>query len=267
MLKEYKMKRGRKRNHIFSKQALDRIGPVIRIEDKRSTPHAPEATPCNKLAPSPIHKGDKVEKTDKASIKAGRIKFEGQYLPQTIDSYSGDASKLRNDINDLWPLFKKELEEEMKKRHDNRWVTHHASEVKLWKRFCYAYTRFYQNIAKACDYSGISRNHFYRARNTYPTFALILDIIEDRLMDEVEETTKKHSLLPNSIVERIFLLKSRRKDKYSENPQLISATKIEVNIPNISSMRGDGTDVKVQVSDNDGLQPSSDPIEVSPIKE
>ena len=210
--------------------------------DKRLPPYTPEHPPISKFAVPVIHKQSKVEnsslrKINKKEDQAGRIEFKGKYLSDEVTAYSGNPILIKNDVDALWSQFEIELKAEMSKRHPLDTLRYYNPEVKMWKRFCYNFTRYYQNTAKACDSCHISRNHFYRARELYPTLDLILNIIEDRFVDEVEETTKKHSLLPNSIVERIFLLKTRRKDKYMDQPQLLSATKIEVNIPNIGGMR------------------------------
>jgi hypothetical protein len=234
---------------VFNKQAL--IGTGERKNNsnvtKRLPPYTPEHPPISKFAASVIHKQSKVEnsslrsvdKINKRKDQEGRIEFKGKYLSDEVTAYSGNPVLIKNDVDALWSQFEIELKDEMSKRHPIDTARYYNPEVKMWKRFCYNFTRYYQNTAKACDSCHISRNHFYRARELYPTLDLILNIIEDRFVDEVEETTKKHSLLPNSIVERIFLLKTRRKDKYMDQPQLLSATKIEVNIPNIKGMRGD----------------------------
>ena len=290
----------RKEGRVFDISGIRKLGPVIRIKksDKRLPHSNPEATPHNKLAVLPQCSKSKVMKlhqNDDTHDDGVQITFEGQYLPQTVSSYAGISSRLRYDINELWPTFEEELKVEMSKQHSRNWKKHRATTLKMWKRFIYSYTRFYQNVAKACDFCGISRSQYYKYRSLLPTLNLMLEIIEDRLIDEIEETTKKHSLLPNSIVERIFLLKTRRKDKYADTPTLVSATKIEVNIPNISGMReGEDTKIKVasfedkasfndnktkevnnievdnvkeSITDNDRLSASTNPIKVSQVKE
>lgn len=246
---------------IFDKQAL--IGTGERKNnskrEKRLPPYTPEHPPISKFAVPVIHKKSKVENSPKVRENSlskrkdqeGRIEFKGKYLSDEVTAYSGNPVLIKNDVDALWSQFEIELKDEMSKRHPIDTARYYNPEVKMWKRFCYNFTRYYQNTAKTCDSCHISRNHFYRARELYPTLDLILNIIEDRFVDEVEETTKKHSLLPNSIVERIFLLKTRRKDKYMDQPQLLSATKIEVNIPHISGMRDNAEEI---VKVNSGIK-------------
>ena len=260
------MKRGRRRNHIYSTQGLGKLGPIIHIGDEKRRERLPHETPKtpthSKLAPSTISKESKEMKLSENNTT---LEFEGKYLKDRVSVYEGKAERLKYEINDLWPQFEQEIEVENRKRHDSKWAKYGTAEIKIWKRFCYSYTRFYQNVAKACDYSGISRGHYYRARNMYPSLNLILEIIEDRLIDEIEETTKKHALLPNSIVERIFLLKTRRKDKYADTPTVLAASKIDINFEGINDMRE--SNVKVGVKGNDKLQTSSNTIEVPQVKE
>ena len=65
---------------------------------------------------------------------------------------------------------------------------------------------------------------------------------------------KRHALLPNSVVERFFILKTQRKAKYGEKEQGDIAVKIELNYPNIAGMRDTPKDIEAKVIEEANVQ-------------
>jgi len=128
-------------------------------------------------------------------------------------------------------------------------------ETKLWKRFLHCYAKFCGNVAKSCDYCGISRNHFYRAIERYPSLNTLIKLIDERFLDNIEETMKRHSLLPNSVVERFFILKTQRKEKYGDGEEK-TPIQLEVKFNNLNLMRANG-DSNDKPTGSDNREPVS----------
>ena len=145
-----------------------------------------------------------------------------------------EIENIRYDIFELGKLMDKEITNNVPE--NSGMFKGVVTERKLWKRFVQCYARFCGNLSKSCDYCGISRNHFYRARERYPSLNLLIQLIDDRFLDTVEETMKRHALLPNSIVERFFILKNCRKNKYGDGDDKTPIS-IEVKFNNLQMMR------------------------------
>jgi len=159
-----------------------------------------------------------------------------------------ELSSIQQDVFELGKL----LEQEITKNSptDGGMFKGVVTERKLWKRFVQCYARFCGNLSKSCDFCGISRNHFYRARERYPSLNLLIQLIDDRFLDTVEETMKRHALLPNSVVERFFILKNCRKDKYGDVGDKAPVS-IEVKFNNLSMMRTQDKEIPGESDDRE----------------
>lgn len=207
------LKRARLRERRRMKRELKELHPHI----------PPETPPENKPVPPRFAKGQKTSVSAKHTI-------EDRSLLEHLTS-------INHDITDLMPQLMSEIDEVGKdlEAHGARFKGI-ITEKKLWKRFLHSYARFLGNISKSCDFCGISRNHFSRACGRYPTLLTLVKLINDRFIDEVEETSKKHSLLPNSVVERIFLLKVHRKEVYGEGDTK-QPVSVEVSFKHLGALR------------------------------
>lgn len=173
------------------------------------------------------------------SPDTGGVKKTGSFVihkeAKDVEIHNLDHfNSIQHDVANLYPQLLKEIDKLSPPPGGN--FKGIVTEKKLWKRFIHAYARFFGNIAKACDYCGISRNHVYRARERYPSLGLFLKLIDDRFIDEIEETTKRHALLPNSVVERFFLLKAHRKETYGDGDKS-QPISVEVKFNNLAAMR------------------------------
>jgi hypothetical protein len=200
------------------------------------------------------------------AIETKRKKIKAKDLIEAIPSSEaeilskneiyGRLTAIQRDVNELMPQMVQEIDEGFKGGGGFSGI---KSEKKLWPRFLHSYASSMGNLSKACDFCGISRNHYYRARKRYPTLDLLLAIIDERYMDTVEEATKRHALQPRSIVERIFLLKNLRKAKYADDDKSLAPVAVQVNFSHLGSMRDNPKEINIHdnpkpIGTNDGSQ-------------
>lgn len=89
------------------------------------------------------------------------------------------------------------------------------------------YLKINWNISAACEHTGISRQVFYYAFKDDPEFKSAVDNVRESHLDQLEQTMFNNAKTEKGTADRIFALKSWRRERYGERVNLTKEEKTD----------------------------------------